>query len=90
MPWGPSDSVGNAFAITPNDATVFPPNASSSSTRVQVTRALWIGGAGNLNVTMISGDAALFSGVPAGTILPIQVKQVLSTNTTATLILGLY
>ncbi len=90
MPWGPSDSVGNAFAITKSDATVFPPNAAQSSTRVQVTRALWVGGAGDLNVTMISGDAALFSGVPAGTILPIQVKQVLATNTTATLILGLY
>jgi len=89
MPWGPSDSVGNAFAITPSDTTVFPPNASSSSTRVQVTRAVWVGGAGNLSVTMISGDSALFSGVPAGTILPIQVKQVLAA-TTATLILGLY
>ncbi len=89
MPWGPSDSVGNAFAVTKSDTTVFPANASQSSDRVQVTRAVWVGGAGDLSVTMISGDVAVFVGVPAGTILPIQVKQVLAA-TTASQILGLY
>lgn len=53
-------------------------------------RALWIGGAGNLRVTAAddSGDVVL-TGVPAGTLLPIAVKRVWATNTTATGIVAL-
>ena len=52
--------------------------------------ALYVGGAGNVAVIMAGDSAAVtFVGVPAGTFLPIQVKKVMSTNTTATSILGL-
>lgn len=69
-----------AAAITPADADF----ASGV-----IYRALWIGGAGNLTVRFAddSGDVTL-SAVPAGTLLPIAVKQV-RTTTTATLIVGL-
>lgn len=67
-------------AVTPSDSTV-----------IKATRGLWVGGAGNVNAVLVGdGAAVLFSGVPAGTLLPIRAIQVLSTNTTATLITALY
>jgi len=73
-------AASTAFAITPND------NNDLTST----ARAIWVGGAGNMVVQM-AGDAGqvTFSGIPAGTLLPIQVSRVLNTLTTATLIIGL-
>ena len=69
-----------AQTVTASDATVLPG-----------TRALWIGGDGNVAVRM-SGNAAIvtFVGVAAGTILPIQVDKVMATNTTATDIIALW
>ena len=69
-----------ADAVTPSDA-------DELST---VSRALFVGGAGDVAVVMLSGDAVTFGGVTAGSFLPIRVKQVKSTGTTATLILNLY
>lgn len=54
-------------------------------------RALWIGGAGDVAVIATDDDTAVtISGVVAGTLLPIKCKTVMSTNTTATLIVALY
>ncbi len=58
-----------------------------------VCRALWIGGAGDVAVVAADDDLAApvtISGVLAGTVLPIRAKYVMSTNTTATLIVALY
>lgn len=52
--------------------------------------ALYVGGSGDLIVTMPDGVGALFAGVPAGTILPIAVRRVLYSNTTASNIVALY
>lgn len=71
-------SAHGAIVVTPSD-----------STEIQVCRGLYIGGTGNLNVRMADGQTVLFTAVPVG-IFPIQVDQVLSTSTTATLILALY
>jgi len=60
------------------------------SDTVQITkvhRAVYVGGAGNLSVTTSGGDAIIFVGVPAGTILPIKCSLIKSTSTTATSIL---
>lgn len=70
----------NAAVITKSDTVVISPPL----------RGVYIGGTGNLNVRMIGGTTVLFSGLPAGALLPIMVDQILSTNTTATLIVGLY
>lgn len=67
-----------AVAVTPSDATIIP-----------VTRALYIGGTGNINVRMADEQTLVFAAVPVG-IFPIQVDQVLSTSTTATNIIALY
>jgi hypothetical protein len=77
--------ASGAFAVTPSD----------SANLAQASRGLWIGGAGNVNVYMSAEanrntpTAVLFSGIPAGTLLPISVYRVLSASTTATLIVAL-
>lgn len=74
---GPSGSVG---AVTPSNTVDFPGGF----------RSLWVGGAGNISLDDMDGNTAvLFSGIPAGTILPVAGKRVRLTNTTATLIVGL-
>lgn len=54
------------------------------------TRALYVGGAGNIKVTTAGGSTVTFTGVTAGSILPIRVKRFWSTGTTATTVLGLW
>lgn len=76
------------------DATVSARRAAavtlSDSAILENTRALYIGGAGNLKVTMVEGGDVTFSGLNAGTILPIQVTKAYSTGSTATNIIALY
>lgn len=71
-------SASGAIAITKSDSTVLSPTP----------RAIYVGGAGDLAVTMIDGTTVTFSGVPAGTTLPIRCSKVMAA-TTATNILGL-
>ncbi len=70
----------HAVAVTPNDGTALP----------YVTKALYIGGAGNVTVRPIEGGAdCTFSAVPAGSILPVRVSHVRATGTSATMIVAL-
>ena len=78
-----SIGANSAVAVTPSATTVYDQNGGGQ------LDALYIGGAGNVYVVDSHGNTVLFSGVPAGTILPLQCKQVLATSTTATLIVGL-
>ena len=69
----------DGFAITPNDATDLP----------DVTRALYVGGPGHLVLTLQAGATLTLSNVPSGSLLPLRVKRILATGTTATAIVGL-
>lgn len=69
----------NGAAVTPSDVTEIP-----------VSRALYIGSGGTMVVVMAEGAQLTFVGVPTGVILPLQVKKVLATGTTAASILALY
>jgi len=75
----PFYSARRAFAITKND----------DNELAYVTKAIYVGGAGDVAVRMYDGTDVTFAGVAAGTILPIMVKRVLSTGTDATNIVGL-
>lgn len=65
-------------AITPHDTNLIP-----------ITRSIYVGVSGNINVRMADGSTVLFSNVPVG-VFPIQVDRVLSTSTTATTMIALY
>lgn len=73
----------SAVVITKSDTTTF--NAGNGGE----ISGIYVGGTGDVAVTTSNGETVTFSAVPVGTILPITVKQVMSTNTTATLMLGL-
>ncbi len=68
-----NSAVGGA-AVTPSNTVGYD----------RLARGLFVGGAGN--VSMVGGDGAtvVFTGVPAGAILPIAHTRVNSTGTTAT------
>lgn len=51
---------------------------------------IYVGGAGNVAAVFKDGTAITFTGVPAGTILPVRAVRVNSTNTTATAMVALY
>lgn len=92
MPYDPTkDANSRATYETARKATAVTPSDSTDLTAY--ARSLYVGGAGNVAVIMAdqSGDTAVtFVGVAAGTVLPVQVRRVMSTNTTATNILALY
>lgn len=72
--------ASKAVAITPNDNTDLP----------ITVRAVYVGGVGNLAVILKDDTTAvIFAGVPIGTLLPILVRRVLATGTTATSLIGL-
>jgi hypothetical protein len=73
----PDSCARHAFAITPADSNL-----------AQEARALYVGGTGNVTVTMDSGNVVTFTNVAAGSILPISVTRV-AAATTATSIIGL-
>lgn len=54
------------------------------------SRAIYVGGTGNLKVTMVDGSTPTFTAIPVGTILPICVKVAWSTGSTATNVVALY
>ena len=74
------DPADRLVAVTPSDAT-----------DLTGARALFVGGAGNLALMAVGDTAAVtLTGVLAGSIIPVRVSRVMSTNTTATNIVALY
>lgn len=74
------DSPGsNAAVVTPNDST----DLTTS------TRALYVGGTGAIKVDMVGGETVTFEASAVG-FMPIRVKRVYSTGTTATNILAIW
>jgi hypothetical protein len=67
---------GDAVAITKSD------------TENNTFSGIYVGGTGAVVVITEDGTTVTFSAVPVGTILPIRTRKVLSTSTTATLMVG--
>lgn len=72
-----TDPAMGAFEITPADEDL-----------AEMAYGVYIGGLGDLAMTMADDSQVVFVGVSAGSILPIVVKRVASA-TTATSIVGL-
>ena len=68
------------FAITASDA----------SDLTAETRAIYVGSAGDLVAVLSSGDEVTFTGLAGGTVLPVRVRRVKATGTTAAQLVGLY
>jgi len=83
------NTQGRSATFSARDGIVVTPSNSVDLT--DVTRALYVGGAGNVAVVMAgSGDTLVITGVPAGAFLPISVTRVNSTSTTATNIVAFW
>jgi hypothetical protein len=81
--------VESALAVTPSDAAnLVPPSGDAN----KATRALLIGGAGTAQVDMADGTTVTltFPATACGLLLPIAVKKVHATGTTATAIVAFY
>jgi hypothetical protein len=78
--------VDSPVAPSRKPVAVTPDNATELAT---VSKGLFIGGAGTLTVLTAAGDVVLFTGVLAGSILPIAVRRVNATGTTCTNIVAL-
>lgn len=72
-------SAVSAASVTPSDVTTF-----------DKTRGVYVGGSGNLAVTMADGSMVVFPLIATGVIHPLSVTQVRSTDTTATDIVIVY
>ena len=77
---GTTAPASRAFEISPGD------NADLTN----VTRALWAGVTGTVKVTMEGGDVVNLVGFPAGMPIPLRVRRVWSTGTSATSLVGFY
>lgn len=69
----------SAFEILPDDVNPLP----------NVTRAIYVGGAGNLAITMLDGQTLTLEAVQPGAIYPLRCTHVRATGTTATGLAGL-
>jgi hypothetical protein len=69
----------HGFAVTPSDGVDL----------VDVTRAVYVGGSGNVALTLLSGATLTLAGVAGGTLLPLRAKAIKATGTTATNLVGL-
>lgn len=68
-----TEPARSAAAIVKSDSTVLGDN-----------RGVWIGTGGDVALILIDDSIALtYKNVPSGTLLPMSVKKVMSTNTTA-------
>jgi len=68
------------FAVTPNDAVDL----------AAETRGLWVGASGDLALVLASGDEVTLAGAVGGSVLPLRIRRVKATGTTATQLVGLY
>lgn len=76
----PTSPFEGSITIAKSDSTVLAP----------VCSALYVGGTGDVAVRMLDGSTPIFKAVPVGVTLNIQFDKVLSTGTTATLMVGLW
>ena len=69
------------LAVTPSDST---------DLTYSTCRAIYVGGDGDISLVDGNGATIVFTGVTAGSILPVQTARINATGTTATSIIALY
>jgi hypothetical protein len=86
---GPNQSLNSANTAPAMEAVAITPSNSDDLPN-GVARALYIGGGGAVVLDTYTQTSLTFSGLQGGTILPVNVKRVRSTGTTATNLIALY
>lgn len=81
---------GRSLTSPPEDAVAVVPGDDPGAGLACATRAIYVGGEGDLRLRMLGGSTVTLRGVQAGTLLPLRVAQVFATGTTATAIVGLW
>jgi hypothetical protein len=79
----------NAQVVTPNDSQNLV-LSGSSIVGIDNGACLFIGTGGNVTITTIGGQTVTLTNLADGVFIPIQVKKVFATGTTASDILALY
>lgn len=80
-----------SIASTPNSFEYAAAITTSDTVSLTgITRAVYVGGGGNITAIMSNGDAVLFTAVPVGTMLPIRCTRINATATTATALVAMY
>ena len=69
----------DGFAITPSDSADLP----------ELTRALYVGAGGAVVAVMQSGTEVSFANLGSGTLLPVRLRRVRATGTTAGALVGM-
>lgn len=82
--------VGRAESIAAPASRGFAITANDADDLAAETRAIYVGGAGSLALVLASGDEVTFTGLTAGTFLPVRAVRVKTTGTSATQLVGLY
>jgi hypothetical protein len=75
------------FPMFPGGATTF---TNSNTVNLPTPSVIYVGVTGDVKVTTAQGDDAVFVGVPAGSVIPVQVIRVWATGTTASSMLRIY
>lgn len=84
------DQGYNAQSVTPSNTTDLSLAGGTFSNPQTTGALLFVGTGGNIQVTMVGGQTVVFNNIADGTFLPIQVKRVWATNTTATDIVAIF
>jgi hypothetical protein len=79
---------GRSLTAPPEEgAAIVPDDAAELG---HATRALWVGGGGDLRVRLLGGAVVTLAAVPGGTLLPLRLRQVFATGSSATALVGLW
>jgi len=78
--------AGRAASVTPSNTADIPSVTGGENNGC----VLYVGGAGTVKVLTVGGDEVTFTGVQAGTFMPVQVVRVYATGTSATSIVALW
>ncbi len=71
----------DGYAVTPDDNNDLPNGPC---------KAIYVAGAGNVNINLLGGGTAVLTGLAAGQVVNVQAQRILATSTTATGISALY
>lgn len=81
--------ASRAVLVVPSDTAEIP-NPAAQNGLGNYGSVLYVGVAGNLRVTTVAGDDVTFENIQDGSFVPVQVKQVFATGTSADNIIALW